>query len=182
MAEFFDKLEPKHQEFIKAQKVFFTASAPDEGRINLSPKGMESFHCFSDVLVGYLDMVGSGNETAAHIKQDGRLTIMFWSFDAQPFIMRLYGQGKVVQPDDKDWAVYAKSFPDYKGTRQIILLDLDCVQTSCGYGVPRMTFHSERPTLKKWAEKKSEQELINYQIKNNSRSIDDLETGLHLKK
>ncbi len=182
MADFFQNLEAKHREFIEQQKVFFTASAPEEGRINLSPKGMESFHCYSDKLVGYLDMVGSGNETAAHIKQDGRLTIMFCSFGEQPLIMRLYGQGRVVQPDDKDWADYSACLPQYKGTRQIILLAIDCVQTSCGYGVPRMEFVSERPTLKKWAEKKSEQELAEYQINNNRVSIDGLETGLHLEK
>jgi hypothetical protein len=182
MADFFPELLSEHIAFIKKQNVFFTASAPEQGRINLSPKGMNSFFCYSPSEVGYLDVVGSGNETAAHIKQNQRLTIMFCSFDKQPLIMRLYGKGRVVQPDDEKWSDYVSVFEDFSGTRQVILMDIENVQTSCGYGVPQMDFVAERPTLKNWAEKKSEKELVDYQIGHNTTSIDGLETGLHLKK
>lgn len=180
MADFFECLNEKHIKFIKKQKVFFTASAPVKGRINLSPKGMESFVCLNNKQVAYLDVVGSGNETAAHIKENGRLTIMLCSFDKQPLIMRLYGTGEVVQPDDKLWNELSIHFPHYKGTRQIILLNIDSLQTSCGYGVPLMDFVKERPTLIKWAEGKTNDELKKYQIKKNAKSIDGLDTGLHL--
>ena len=182
MSDFFEGLEQEHVEFIDKQKIFFTASAPEEGRVNLSPKGMESFVCLNENEVAYLDVVGSGNETAAHLKQNGRLTIMFCSFDKQPLILRLYGKGKVVQPDDKRWKDMTSNFPKYKGVRQIIVLKVDSVQTSCGYGVPRMDFIGERPTLKKWADKKTKKELRDYQVEKNSKSIDGLSTGLHVKK
>lgn len=182
MADFFESLDATHIKFIKQQKMFFTASAPEQGRINLSPKGMESFVCLNEKQVAYLDVVGSGNETAAHIKQNGRLTIMFCSFDKQPLIMRLYGYGQVVQPDDEDWTSLAGNFPKYKGARQIIILDIDSLQTSCGYGVPRMEFTEERPTLKKWARRKTKEQLKDYQIEKNTLSIDGLDTGLHLTK
>lgn len=180
MADFFENLNEEHITFIKKQKIFFTASAPNEGRVNLSPKGMESFVCLNNKQVAYLDVVGSGNETAAHIKQNGRLTIMLCSFDKQPLIMRLYGRGEVVQPNDKLWLELSMHFPHYKGARQIIILHIDSLQTSCGYGVPVMDFVKERPTLIKWAEGKTDEELKQYQIKKNAKSIDGLDTGLHL--
>lgn len=182
MADFFESLNKEHIAFIEKQPVFFTATAPEEGRISLSPKGMDSLRCLNPRQVGYLDLVGSGNETAAHITQNGRMTIMFCSFDKQPLILRLYGKGEVIQPQEAAWEALSKHFPDYQGARQIIVLNIESLQTSCGYGVPRMEFIAERPTLKKWCEGKSEEALRQYQIKNNSKSIDGLKSGLALGK
>jgi len=182
MSAFFKSLNKKHMEFIQKQVIFYTATAPEEGRISLSPKGMDSLRCLNKKQVAYLDLVGSGNETAAHINQNGRMTIMFCSFDKQPLILRLYGKGEVIQPSDSAWLELSKNFPEYKGARQIILLNIESLQTSCGYGVPRMEFIAERPTLKKWCEGKTEDELQQYQIKNNSKSIDGLKSGLALGK
>ncbi len=182
MADFFEALNSELIAFIEKQVVFFTATAPEQGRISLSPKGMDSLRCLNPKQVAYLDLVGSGNETAAHINQNGRMTIMFCSFDKQPLILRLYGKGEVIQPSDSAWSGFSKHFPDYKGARQIILLNIESLQTSCGYGVPRMEFIAERPTLKKWCEGKTDEELQQYQISKNARSIDGLETGLALSK
>lgn len=178
MAAFFEKLEDKHVAFIQRQSMFFIATAAQNSRINLSPKGLDSFRVFSSNLVGYLDLTGSGNETAAHIKADGRVTVMFNSFDRDALIMRLYGRGRVVLPTQAEYAEYRSAFPDFSGERQIILIDVECVQTSCGYGVPQMELVQERPTLEKWIEKKGIQGIKDYQRERNIVSIDGLETGL----
>src|SRR5262249_34613350 len=140
MAKFFERLSPELIDFVRRQKVFFVATAPplSEGRINLSPKGTDTFRVLSDDTVGYLDLVGSGNETAAHLRHDPnhRMTIMLCSFGEQPLILRLYGTGRVVRPEDRAWADLSPKFPSLVGTRQIILLKIASGQTSCGFGVP----------------------------------------------
>lgn len=178
MARFYPALEDKHRAFIAAQKLFFTASGTATSRLNLSPKGMDSLRVLNDCRVAYLDLTGSGNETAAHMKHDGRLTLMWCSFDADPLILRLYGRGRVVRRQDADWAALRRHFPDLPGERQIIVLDIDSVQTSCGYAVPQYTYAGERDTLARWAEKKGPTGLIDYWREKNQVSIDGLPTKL----
>jgi hypothetical protein len=151
MARFYPALETKHRDFIAAQKLFFTASGTAGGRLNLSPKGMDSLRVLSDTRVAYLDLTGSGNETAAHLKHDGRMTMMWCSFDADPLILRLYGRGRAVRRQDAEWAELRRHFPALPGERQIIVLDIESVQTSCGYAVPRYLYTGGRDTLARWA-------------------------------
>lgn len=178
MARFYQALEAKHREFIAAQKLFFTASTAHKSRINLSPKGMDSLRVVGDNCVAYLDLTGSGNETAAHLKHDGRLTLMFCSFDTDPLILRLYGRGSVIRRQDTGWAAWRAHFPELPGERQIIVLDIDSVQTSCGYAVPQYAYRGERETLARWAEKKGTVGLLDYWREKNQVSIDGLSTGL----
>ena len=178
MARFYPALEDKHRSFIAAQKIFFTASAPPGCRINVSPKGMDSFRVVDDNCVAYLDLTGSGNETAAHLKHDGRLTLMFCSVDADPLILRLYGRGRVVRQQDAAWAQWRGHFEALPAERQIIVLDIEAVQTSCGYAVPMFDYRGEREVLVRWAEKKGTLGLLEYWRDKNQKSIDGLSTGL----
>jgi Pyridoxamine 5'-phosphate oxidase len=150
MAEFSDSLNDKQIEMIGRQPVFFTATAATDGRINLSPKGYDSFRVLSSTRVAYLDLGGSGNETHAHLCADGRITIMFCDFARPALILRIYGRGKPVLPQDADWPALAAHFNLLPGTRQIFVIDVESVQGSCGWGVPFMTLDSERDTLKKY--------------------------------
>jgi hypothetical protein len=178
MARFYPALDARHRAFIAAQKLFFTASGTADSRLNLSPKGMDSLRVLSDTRVAYLDLTGSGNETAAHLRHDGRLTLMFCSFDADPLILRLYGRGRAMQRNAPEWDVLRRHFPDLPGERQLIVLDVEAVQTSCGYGVPRFDYRGERDTLARWAEKKGATGLADYWREKNQFSIDGLPTGL----
>ncbi|MFZ0105436.1 MAG: pyridoxamine 5'-phosphate oxidase family protein [Thiobacillus sp.] len=178
MARFYPALEVRHRDFIAAQKLFFTATAPSDGHINLSPKGMDSLRVLDPRRVAYLDLTGSGNETAAHLRSDGRMTVMFCSFDAEPLILRLYGRGRVVRRQDAAWAELRQHFPVLPGERQLIVLDIDSVQTSCGYAVPLFDYRGERDTLARWAEKKGPAGLLDYWREKNAVSIDGLPTGL----
>ncbi len=178
MARFYPALEDRHRDFIAAQKLFFTATAPADGRINLSPKGMDSLRVLNPKRVAYLDLTGSGNETAAHLWHDGRMTLMFCSFDAEPLILRLYGRGQTVRRQDAAWAELRRHFPALPGERQLIVLDIDSVQTSCGYAVPLFDYRGERDTLARWAEKKGPTGLLDYWREKNTVSIDGLPTGL----
>ncbi|MGB0388049.1 MAG: pyridoxamine 5'-phosphate oxidase family protein [Ardenticatenaceae bacterium] len=176
MAKFYEILDENLQAFIAEQKMFFTATAPIEGRINLSPKGMDTFHIFDNKRVAYLDMTGSGNETAAHLRENGRMTIMFCSFSHKPMILRLYGRGRVIRPHDEAWSELYPLFKPEPGARQIILLEIDSVQTSCGFAVPLYEFKSERETLRRWTENKKEEGLKAYRAQKNQVSIDGLPT------
>jgi Pyridoxamine 5'-phosphate oxidase len=149
MAEFTDILTDKHIEMIGKQPMFFTATAAADGRINLSPKGYDAFRVLSPSQVAYLDLGGSGNETHAHLAADGRITLMFCNFDRPALILRIYGKGRAVLPQDDEWRSLATQFTLFPGTRQIFVIDVESVQTSCGWGVPFMTLDRERDTLKK---------------------------------
>ncbi len=149
MSEFFDALNEKHVEMIGKQPVFFVATAAKDGRINLSPKGYDTFRVLSPNRVGYLDLGGSGNETHAHLSVDGRITFMFCNFEQPALILRIYGRGRAVLPQDAEWGDLVQHFEIIPGTRQIFVADVESVQTSCGWGVPFMTFDRERETLKK---------------------------------
>jgi len=149
MSEFFDALNDKHVEMIGKQPVFFVATAAKDGRINLSPKGYDAFRVLSPKRVGYLDLGGSGNETHAHLSVDGRITFMFCNFEQPALILRIYGRGRAVLPQDAEWGELVQQFEVMPGTRQIFVADVESVQTSCGWGVPFMAFDRERETLKK---------------------------------
>lgn len=151
MSDFTDNLTEKHIAFIERQPVFFTATAVADARINLSPKGYaDTFRVLSDRQVAYLDFGGSGNETHAHLAADGRITLMFCAFDRSALILRIYGRGRAVLPQDGDWSALAGHFTLLPGTRQIFVIDVESVQTSCGWGVPMMELQHERDTLQKY--------------------------------
>jgi hypothetical protein len=178
MARFYSELNESHRAFIQHQPIFFTATAPTTGRINLSPKGMDSFRVLDSHTAGYLDLTGSGNETAAHLRENGRFAIMFCSFDEDPLILRLYGHGEIVRRQDADWGKWRPAFPDLPGERQIMLMHIHSVQTSCGYAVPLMDLRGQRVTLARWAEKKGTHGLLDYWREKNRVSIDGLPSGL----
>lgn len=179
MAEFFEELSDDHEAFIAAQPVFFVATAPGKGRINLSPKGLDTLRVLNAKRVAYLDITGSGNETAAHILDDGRITFMFMSFTRNARILRIYGRGSFARPGSDEYEAHIGLFPVYPGIRQIIFADVESVSTSCGYGVPEMELLRPRATMSKWAEAKGADGIRDYQEKENSKSIDGLPTGLY---
>lgn len=150
MAEFTDCLTEAHAEFIARQKLFFVATAAADARINLSPKGYDSFRVLGPNRVAWLDLGGSGNETQAHLNADGRITIMFCAFDNPARILRIYGKGSSVHPEEEGFAELAALFPRLPGVRQIFDIRVESVQTSCGWGVPHMRLESERATLVKY--------------------------------
>ena len=214
MAKFYPELNESLRNFIEEQKIFFTATALAEGRINLSPKGRDTFRCLDNKSVAYLDLTGSGNETAAHLhseaeprdlhsqaepgnekdepgneknekepgneknENNGRMTIMFCSFSEKPLILRLYGYGRVILTRHPDWSKFYSFFKPTPGERQIIVMDINSVQTSCGAGVPIYELKEERPTIIDWANKKGEQGLVEYWHEKNQTSIDGLPTKL----
>lgn len=180
MAKVFEQLTPNLIEFIQQQPLFFVATAPltPNGHVNLSPKGFDSFQILSPTRVAYLDLTGSGNETSAHLQENGRITLMFCAFEGAPLILRLYGQGRTVLPGEPEWEQMRDRFPKIPGSRQIILADLHRVQTSCGFGVPLLSYEGQRDGLVTWAEKKGPDGLAAYQQKKGSRSIDGLATPI----
>jgi hypothetical protein len=181
MAKQFDAIEAEHRAFIEKQRIFFTGSAAAEGRVNVSPKDGAALRILDAHRVAYLDLTGSGNETAAHLRANGRLTLMFCAFEGAPLILRLYGRGKTAPRGSTEYReLLATGFGNEEplGARQIIVLDVDRVQTSCGYGVPEFAFARERPTLTRWAEAKGEAGLEEYRRTHNAQSIDGLPTGI----
>ena len=175
MAKFYTRLDEGLQSFIGEQKMFFTATAPVEGRINLSPKGMDTFRCLDGGRrVAYLDLTGSGNETAAHLSENGRMTVMLCSFSERPLILRIYGRGRVVRPGDGEWAALRPHFPELPGERQIVLLEVESAQTSCGFAVPVYELKEERQMLVEWTLKKGEDGIRDYRREKNRVSIDGL--------
>lgn len=177
MSEFTPTLEAKHIAELNAAPLFFVATAPNDGRINLSPKGLDCLRILSPSQLAYLDLTGSGNETAAHLLENGRITLMVCSFTRTANILRVYGQGRSVQPADGDWAEYAAHFDILPGTRQIFVIDVGSVQTSCGWAIPEMALVKERQTLIKYAVNAGEDGLLKSRRKNRI-SIDGQPTGI----
>jgi hypothetical protein len=173
MSEFFEALTDEHSTFIARQPVFFVATAAEGARINLSPKGMDCFRVLSPTEVGYLDVGGSGNETHAHLAADGRITMMFCAFDQPALILRLYGRGEAILPQDPRWADTARHFSPLPGTRQIFRIHIESVQTSCGWGVPFLAFERERQTLSKYHARQDPVARLE-KVKARTRSIDGL--------
>jgi hypothetical protein len=176
MGKLYDAISDEHRVFIEQQPLFFVASAPlaPAGHVNLSPKGLDSFRVIDPSTVVYLDLTGSGNETAAHVAENARLTIMFCAFQGHPKILRLYCRARVVTRASKEWATHASRFAPQPGIRQIVVANVENVQTSCGFGVPLMTFAGQRDQLPRWAESKGEDGLVEYRRHKNAISLDGL--------
>jgi hypothetical protein len=178
MGRFYDELNDNLREFIGEQHMFFHASAPTQGRINLSPKGLDTFRILDNKRVAYLDLTGGESETTAHLMENNRFTIMFCSFAGKPQILRLYGKGWFVRPVDAGWKALEPLFPALVGQRQIIGMDIESIMTTCGFAVPLYDFKGHRDLLVRWGETKGEEGLEEYRRKNNSKSIDGLDTHL----
>lgn len=178
MAKFFDTLTPELTTFIRKQHLFFVATAAPAGRINLSPKGLDSLRVLDERTLAYLDLTGSSAETAAHLRIEPRMTMMFCSFGADALLLRVYGQGEGILPRDPRWNELRALFPAHPGARQIVVLKVESAQTSCGAGVPLMGYAGERGSLSEWARKKGEDGMADYRREKNARSIDGLPTGL----
>jgi hypothetical protein len=177
MAKTFDGIDEKLGRFLADQPVFFVATAPSgpDGHVNLSPKGVAgTFSILDDHTVAYLDITGSGIETVAHLRDNGRIVIMFCAFAGPPRIVRLHGRGTLVLPGDGDWEELAARFPPQPGARSVIKVALDRVSDSCGFGVPLMAYERERGQLAEWAVRKTDEELVEYRAKKNATSIDGL--------
>lgn len=180
MGKFFDALTPVLETFIQEQPLFFVATAPlsTTGHINLSPKGLDAFRILSPNRIAYLDLTGSGNETSAHLAENGRVTFMFCAFSGPPNILRLYGHGRTVLPDTEEWEELVPHFTLLPGARQIIVADIHTIQTSCGFAVPLMDYVGQRDTLLRWAEVKGPEKIEAYKREKNTESIDGLPTPL----
>jgi hypothetical protein len=180
MAKQFFTIGDRHRDFIAAQKIFFTGSCAAGARVNISPRSTEHLHLLGPNAVAYLDLTGSGSETAAHVKAEGALTLMLCAFDGPPSILRLYGQGRIAfrgTPDYRDFLDRFYGGAEPAGARQIVFLAVDLVQTSCGYAVPLFDHVGERPILDRWAQAKGEEGLRAYRAEKNAVSLDGLPTG-----
>lgn len=178
MGQRFVELADEHITFIAAQHLFFVGTAAADGLINVSPKGMDTLRVLGPGRIVWLNLTGSGNETAAHVLEDERMTLMFCSFDRKPLILRAYGRAGVVHPRDEEWGELIKLFPAQTGARQVFDLTIDLVQTSCGYGVPFYEHKGERPTLTKWADIKGPAGVEAYWTEKNTRSLNGKPTGI----
>jgi hypothetical protein len=175
MGKVLDALDDKLIEWIGAQHVFFVATAPEAGgHVNLSPKGHDSFRVLDERTVAYLDLTGSGAETIAHTRQNGRITIMFCAFEGPPLVLRLFGTGTATPLGTPGYDALAGHFPDLPGARSIVSIAVERVQTSCGYSIPFMDHREERPTLIQWAERRGPEGLEQYWADRNAESIDGL--------
>lgn len=176
MGKRYPAVEGHIRDFIERQKMFFVATAPldAQGRVNLSPKGLDTFRILGPKTVAYLDLTGSGVETVAHIKENGRITLMFCAFEGPPNILRLRGRGRAVEPRDSEFASLRALFPEFAGSRAIVVVEVDDISDSCGYGVPLYRYEGERTQYDQWTRKLGEQGLDTWQEKNNRESIDGL--------
>jgi hypothetical protein len=180
MAQQYGEISDRLAAFIAAQHMFFVATAAREGRVNVSPKGLDALRVLGPNRVVWLNGTGSGNETAAHLLDTDRMTLMFCSFEHKPLILRLYGTATEIQPDQPEWDELAGLFPPMLGARQIFDLSVDLVQTSCGYGVPFMEYTEDRPLMSQWASKKGPDGIEAYHRDKNLVSIDGCPTGLRV--
>lgn len=178
MGQRFNELSAKHMQFITEQKIFFVGTATADSRVNISPKGMDSLRVLGSTHVAWLNVTGSGNETAAHVPLDPRMTIMFCAFDGPPLILRLYGTAKVVHQSDSEWNALFSLFKPLPGARQIFDLTIDLVQTSCGMAVPCFSYAGDREELSEWAVKKGSEGLKQYWKEKNQMSIDGIPTQI----
>jgi hypothetical protein len=176
MGKIFNEIDTALRAFIESQKVFFVATAPAnvDGHVNLSPKGLDTLRILDPLTIAYLDCTGSGIETVAHLRENGRITIMVCAFEGPPRIVRLQGRGAAIEPHDPDFAALRSRFQQAPGVRAIIRVELQRISDSCGYGVPLYRFEGDRPQLAAWAEKKGSDGLDEYRQKNNAVSVDGL--------
>ncbi len=178
MANFFEELNEDMIDFISKQQMFFVATAPKEGRINLSPKGLSGLKIGSNNKLLWLNYFGSGNETAAHLLEDGRMTLMMCAYEGDPKILRIYAQVNVIQEKDEQWAEYIGEFDDTKGARQVFELNIESVNDSCGWGVPLYEYQGQRTKLTNYYGSSTKEEHMEYMQKNNQVSFDGKKTGL----
>ena len=176
MGKIHDRIDDKVEAFIAKQHLFFVATAPlsGAGLVNLSPKGLDTFRVLGPRTAAYLDLTGSGIETIAHLKENGRITVMFCAFEGPPRIVRLQGTGEVLEPGHPEFAEVRKSFPEHPGTRAIIRIHTDRIADSCGFGVPLYEYQGERSQLVAVTERKGEEGLDEYRRQKNAKSLDGL--------
>lgn len=176
MGKLYAEIDDRLRAFIARQHLFFVASAPSgpDGHVNCSPKGLDTFRILGPTRVAYLDFVGSGVETIAHLRQNGRVVLMFCAFDGTPNIVRLHGRGVAVEPRDPEFAALRAGFAEARGVRAVVRVDVTRISDSCGYGVPLYRYEGERPQMGEWAERKGEAGLEKYQREKNARSLDGL--------
>jgi len=172
----FDAITPELEQWLAQQGVFFVATAPlaADGHVNCSPRGLDCLRVLGPRAVGWLDLTGSGAETIAHLRENGRIVLMFCAFAGPPRIVRLHGRGRVVLPAEAEWAPLRARLPAHGGARAVIAVELDRISDSCGTGVPRMEFAGERAELPQWCAKKGDDGLVRYRRDKNARSIDGL--------
>ena len=172
MGKQFPRIEDSHRRFIEDQHMFFTGSAGPEGRVNISPKGMDSLRVLGPNRIAWMNITGSGNETAGHLLENPRMTLMWCSFTTSPMILRCFGTARTYHVDDAGWDDLARLFPAHRSARQIFDVDVDLVQTSCGYAVPFMDFVQDRDTMQKWVDDKSDEDIRTYWVERNARTLD----------
>lgn len=178
MGKLYTQLTDDLAQFIQRQKIFFVGTAASDGRVNVSPKGMDTLHIATENRVVWLNLTGSSNETAAHLRENDRMTLMFCAFEGAPLILRLYGHARTFHPRDEEWDSLITLFPALPGARQVINMSVDLVQTSCGFGVPFFEFKADREQLEEWAEKKGPEGIRNYWEEKNQMSLDGRPTGI----
>ena len=178
MGQKFTELSAKHIEFINKQKLYFVSTAAETGTVNLSPKGGDSLRVINETTIAWLNHTGSGNESAAHVLLNPRMTIMFCDFDGEPLILRTYGTAKVLHQQDDDWLKYIDLFPASIASRQIFILDINLVQSSCGMSVPYFSYQGDRDDLEKWSDKRGKAGIEKYWLKANQQSIDGFDTEI----
>ena len=178
MAVKFESINKVHKEFIEKQKMFVIGSAGADGFINISPKGMDSFKIIDENTVVWMNHTGSGNETSAHVQENGRMTIMFNSFDKAPLILKLYGKAIVIHDKDKRWEEMSSHFIEFIGARQFFEMKVELVLTSCGFGVPQYKYIGERNKLQKWAEKKGREGMKVYWSEKNTKTLNGVDTNV----
>ena len=176
MGKLFTAIDESVRQFIEAQRIFFVASAPldRDGHVNLSPKGLDTFRILGETTVAYLDLTGSGIETVSHIRENGRITLMFCSFEGPPKILRIYGRGRVILASDAEFAALLARFPTHTGTRSVVVVEISRIADSCGYSVPFLRYEKDRDQLSAWATKRGPDGLTKYREERNRTSIDGL--------
>ena len=174
MGKKYEGIEGAVRQFTEAQQMFFVASAPVDaiGHVNVSPKGLDTFRVLGPKTVAYLDLTGSGIETVAHVKENGRIVLMFCAFQGAPKIFRLHGRGRVVEPGDAEFSEMRSQFPDHDGVRSIIVVEVTDINDSCGFGVPLFRYEGQREQHGAWARKLGPEGIRTYQQKSNRRSLD----------
>lgn len=178
MGKQFSELSNKHIEFIEQQQIYFVGTAADTGNVNLSPKGGDSLRVISPTKIAWLNLTGSGNESASHVIKNPRMTVMFCAFEGSPLILRTYGEAKVLHNKDAEWETYSPLFPESVAARQIFVLDINLVQSSCGMSVPYFKYAEDRDDLAKWSERQGQANIEQYWLKKNQKSIDGFDTEI----
>ena len=178
MGKKLDHITSELKTFIEKQPLFFVGTAADEGRVNISPKGMDTFRILGDNKIAWLNLTGSGNETAAHLLKNTRMTIMFCAFEGNPNILRIYGKGKAIHPKDQAWKDAISLFPNIPGARQIFDITVESAQDSCGMSIPFYEYKGERNELNNWAEEQGKDKIAKYWKDKNQTSIDGFPTNI----